>query len=121
MISGNRMHLSSIFCVMAKAVNSYVHVIFFFYLNLQRGRPCTLNDHLGGGQFYLTDPLLLQAPFILLPDWSLQPLLPYSPAVIGPLMSAVHCPALNLRTPRDNPLLERRIVEESAGYWENGK
>ncbi len=37
MISGNRMHLSSILSVMEKAVNTYVHVIFsfFFLINLQ--------------------------------------------------------------------------------------
>ncbi len=32
MISGNRMHLSSILSVMAKTVNTYVHVIFSFFI-----------------------------------------------------------------------------------------
>ena len=32
MISGNMMHLSSILSVMAKAVNTYVHVIFLFFI-----------------------------------------------------------------------------------------
>ncbi len=38
MISGNRMHLSSILNIMAKAVNTYVGYIrlFHFFINLQR-------------------------------------------------------------------------------------
>ena len=35
MISGNRMHLSSILSVMAKALNTYVHVIFSFLIDLK--------------------------------------------------------------------------------------
>ncbi len=37
MVSGNRMHLSKIFCFMAKAVNTYVHDFYYYYfMNLQR-------------------------------------------------------------------------------------
>ncbi len=36
MISGNRMHLSSILSILAKAVNAYVHVSYFYFYKLAK-------------------------------------------------------------------------------------